>query len=65
MSHKIFGEYLRRKISNWKWRIGTSEARSVLPICLSVEFIKIDGTTEDGLEKPLRAHWPDQGRSPV
>jgi hypothetical protein len=31
----------------------------------SVEFIKIDGTIEDGSEKLLRAHWPDQGRSPV
>jgi hypothetical protein len=31
----------------------------------SVEFIKIDGTTEHESEKPLRTHWPDQGRSPV
>jgi hypothetical protein len=33
VSHKIFGENLRSKISNWKWRIGTFEARSILPIC--------------------------------
>jgi hypothetical protein len=32
---------------------------------ISVEIIKIIGTTEHGSEKPLRAHWPDQGRSPV
>jgi hypothetical protein len=34
VSHKIFGEDLRSKISNWEWRIGTSEAKSVLPIWL-------------------------------
>jgi hypothetical protein len=31
----------------------------------SVEFIKIDGTTEHGSEKLLRAHCPDQGPSLV
>jgi hypothetical protein len=31
----------------------------------SVEIIKIVGTTEHGLKKPPRAHWPGQGRSPV
>jgi hypothetical protein len=32
VSHKIFGEDSRKKISKWKRRIGTSEGMSVLPI---------------------------------
>jgi hypothetical protein len=32
MSYKIFGEDVRRKISKWKRKNGTSEGMSVLPI---------------------------------
>jgi hypothetical protein len=50
---------------NWKEGSELSRIGQFHRYGFSVEIIKIISTTEHGSEKPLRAHWPDQGRSPV
>jgi hypothetical protein len=66
MSYKSPEEVVRGVISNF-WSEGSELPRlgRFYRYGFSVEIIKIDGTTEHESEKPLRAHWPDQGRSPV
>jgi hypothetical protein len=66
MSYKRFREVLGSKISKkeendryYRGRVGSTDKASLL------NFIKIFGSTEGGSEKPIRALWLDQGRSPV
>jgi hypothetical protein len=44
---------------NFRGYVGSTDMASLLNLS------KIVGSTEDGSEKPIRAHWLDHGRSPV
>jgi hypothetical protein len=59
---RIFKEQILKmeeKDRHYRGYIGSTDKASLL------NFIKIIGSTEGGSEKPIRAHWLDQGRSPV
>jgi hypothetical protein len=58
-------KFLEEFIQNWKEGSELPRLGRFYRYGFSIEIIKIIGTTKRGSEKSLRAHWPDQGRSPV
>jgi hypothetical protein len=54
-------QILKMEEKGWNFRgyVGSTDMASLLNLS------KIVGSTEDGSEKPIRAHWLDHGRSPV
>jgi hypothetical protein len=50
---------MEEKEWNFRGYVGSTYKSSLL------NFFKIVGSIEVGSEKPIRAHWLDQGRSPV
>jgi hypothetical protein len=63
--YKIQKKFSEDTTQNWNEGLELLRLGRFYRYDLSVQIIKFIDTTKLGSEKPLRAHWPDQERSPV